>query len=70
MSDADSEVDLEREDGVFAIEEGNVDVRSAFLKDMPSEQALVPEAVEGQEEFSESFTKVIGGDIESYLVGW
>jgi len=46
------------------------DVRSTFLKDMLSEQALASEVVEGQEMPSELLTKVVGGDIESYLVGW
>ena len=60
VSDAGSEVDLEREDEAFAIEEErNVNLQSVFLKDMLSEQALVPEAVDGQEELPESFTKAI-----------
>lgn len=71
MSDAASEVDLEHEHEVFAIEEeGNVDVRSAFLKDMLSEKAIVSEVAEGQEKSSKSSMKVVGGDIESYLAGW
>jgi hypothetical protein len=48
VSDEDSEVDLEHKDGDFALEnEGNINVQSAFLRDMLSKEALVSEVVEG-----------------------
>jgi hypothetical protein len=71
MSDAGSEVDLEREDWVFTLEEeGNIDVQSVFLKDMLSERDLGTEVVEGQEKPSEPFIKVLGGGIETYMADW
>jgi hypothetical protein len=70
-SEGESEVDLDCEEAEFTLGDGKIiDKPSAFLKDILSDGERVSAEVETQTVEPEPSTKVIGGDIDSFLTGW